>query len=104
MVSYDKAVYTEPKVSMKVLPCHRRMAPFFSKLVQSRRQDLLFHLQHGSPSLRLPASPHEHLNSPPVGTGVRSAAPGPRKHPHFQPWRFTFHTPILGGQEEQTCL
>ena len=57
MVSYDKAVYTEPKVSMKVLPCHRRMAPFFSKLVQSTRQDLLFHLQHGPPSLRLPPLP-----------------------------------------------
>ena len=71
MVSYDKAVYTEPKVSMKVLPCHRRMAPFFSKLVQSTRQDLLFHLQHGPPSLRLPPLPASICTA--LGLGQESA-------------------------------
>lgn len=84
MVSYDKAVYTEPKVSMKVLPCHHRMAPFFSSLSKARDK-IYFSTFSTDPRLcvcrPLPASICTALGldkSPP-------AAPGPRKHPHFQP-------------------
>lgn len=64
MVSYDKAIYTEPKVPMQVLPCHRRIAPFFLSLSKARDK-IYFSIFTTELSLRLQASPHQRLHSPP---------------------------------------